>query len=427
MPPPNPVNSGSGGSSRIDVAGIVSQLMEIERRPIAKIDTKLAASTVKISSLGQFEAKLSSFNDSLRALQNVSAAPRATSSNASVAKFSATASAAAGNYQLEVTSLATKALANISGFASQAAALDFFNTQTSADVRQKANATVYEPTAGVFVLSLKAKESGTAGAFTVGSLPAGISVSETPATNAVFKLDGINFTRSNNSISDAISGSTIELTGLSLGAPVSLSVTKELSADPKTAITRVADAYNELNTLYKQLTKSSVDKAERGVLNSDGSLGQIMQQINAALSIPIRGSSGSALSGAADIGFLGLKLAEGGKLVFDETLYKKSTNLLTTLESGIRIGFDSNSSKDLSKKIYDMLSFDGIVTTRIQTEKRLQSELNAKKITIEEKLNRTQQRLTSEYAALDALLFKLGSTSESLKTSLDAILNANKK
>lgn len=427
MPPPNPVNSGSGGSSRIDVAGIVSQLMEIERRPIAKIDTKLAASTVKISSLGQFEAKLSSFNDSLRALQNVSAAPRATSSNASVAKFSATASAAAGNYQLEVTSLATKALANISGFASQAAALDFFNTQTSADVRQKANATVYEPTAGVFVLSLKAKESGTAGAFTVGSLPAGISVSETPATNAVFKLDGINFTRSNNSISDAISGSTIELTGLSSGAPVSLSVTKELSADPKTAITRVADAYNELNTLYKQLTKPSVDKAERGVLISDGSLGQIMQQINAALSIPIRGPSGSALSGAADIGFLGLKLAEGGKLVFDEALYKKSTNLSTTLESGIRIGFDSNSSKDLSQKIYDMLSFDGIVTTRIQTEKRLQSELNAKKITIEEKLNRTQQRLTSEYAALDVLLFKLGSTSESLKTSLDAILNANKK
>ena len=423
----NPVNSGSSGSSRIDVAGIVAQLMEIERRPIAKIDTKLAASTVKISSLGQFEAKLSSFNDALGALQSVSATKRASSSNTSVAKFSAGESAAPGSYQLEVSSLATKALANISGFSSQSAALDFFNTQMSADVRQKASATVYEPTAGVFVLSLKAKESGITGAFSVGSVPAGYSVTETAAVNAAFTLDGINFIRSSNSVSDAIPGSTIDLVGLTSGVPVSLSVSKELNTDPKTAITRVADAYNELNTLYKQLTKSSIDKAERGVLNSDGSLGQIMQQINAALSVPIRGQTGNPLAGASDIGLLGLKLAEGGKLVFDEDLYKKSTNLLSTLESGIRIGFDSGSSKDLSQKIYDMLSFDGIVTTRIQTEKRIQSQLNSKKIDIEDKLTRTQQRLTSEYAALDALLFKLGSTSESLKTSLDAILNSNNK
>lgn len=423
----NPVNSGSSGSSRIDVAGIVAQLMEIERRPIAKIDTKLAASTVKISSLGQFEAKLSSFNDALRALQSVSATKRASSSNTSVAKFSAGESAAPGSYQLEVSSLATKALANISGFSSQSAALDFFNNQMSADVRQKASATVYEPTAGVFVLSLKAKESGISGAFSVGSVPAGYSVTETAAVNAAFTLDGINFIRSSNSVSDAIPGSTIDLVGLTSGVPVSLSVSKELNTDPKTAITRVADAYNELNTLYKQLTKSSIDKAERGVLNSDGSLGQIMQQINAALSVPIRGQTGNPLAGASDIGLLGLKLAEGGKLVFDEDLYKKSTSLSSTLESGIRIGFDSGSSKDLSQKIYDMLSFDGIVTTRIQTEKRIQSQLNSKKIDIEDKLTRTQQRLTSEYAALDALLFKLGSTSESLKTSLDAILNSNNK
>lgn len=423
----NPVNSGSSGSSRIDVAGIVAQLMEIERRPIAKIDTKLAASTVKISSLGQFEAKLSSFNDALRALQSVSATKRASSSNTSVAKFSAGESAAPGSYQLEVSSLATKALANISGFSSQSAALDFFNSQMSADVRQKASASVYEPTAGVFVLSLKAKESGISGAFSVGSVPAGYSVTETAAVNAVFTLDGINFIRSSNSVSDAIPGSTIDLVGLTSGVPVSLSVSKELNTDPKTAITRVADSYNELNTLYKQLTKSSIDKAERGVLNSDGSLGQIMQQINAALSVPIRGQTGNPLAGASDIGLLGLKLAEGGKLVFDEDLYKKSTSLSSTLESGIRIGFDSGSSKDLSQKIYDMLSFDGIVTTRIQTEKRIQSQLNSKKIDIEDKLTRTQQRLTSEYAALDALLFKLGSTSESLKTSLDAILNSNNK
>lgn len=423
----NPVNSGSSGSSRIDVAGIVAQLMEIERRPIAKIDTKLAASTVKISSLGQFEAKLSSFNDALRAFQSVSATKRASSSNISVAKFSAGESAAPGSYQLEVSSLATKALANISGFSSQSAALDFFNNQMSADVRQKASATVYEPTAGVFVLSLKAKESGISGAFSVGSVPAGYSVTETAAANAAFTLDGINFIRSSNSVSDAIPGSTIDLVGLTSGVPVSLSVSKELNTDPKTAITRVADAYNELNTLYKQLTKSSIDKAERGVLNSDGSLGQIMQQINAALSVPIRGQTGNPLAGASDIGLLGLKLAEGGKLVFDEDLYKKSTSLSTTLESGIRIGFDSGSSKDLSQKIYDMLSFDGIVTTRIQTEKKIQSQLNSKKIDIEDKLTRTQQRLTSEYAALDALLFKLGSTSESLKTSLDAILNSNNK
>ena len=61
-------STGSSGSS-IDVAGIVSQLMAVEQRPVRLIDNKLQTSSLKISALASFQAKLSSFKDALDALQ----------------------------------------------------------------------------------------------------------------------------------------------------------------------------------------------------------------------------------------------------------------------------------------------------------------------------------------------------------------------
>jgi len=62
-------NAASTGSV-IDVAGIVSGLMQVESRPLDALNAKIAASNTKISALGQFQAKLSAVQSALDALQN---------------------------------------------------------------------------------------------------------------------------------------------------------------------------------------------------------------------------------------------------------------------------------------------------------------------------------------------------------------------
>ena len=58
---------------------------------------------------------------------------------------------------------------------------------------------------------------------------------------------------------------------------------------------------------------------------------------------------------------------------------------------------------------------------RISNEQKVQKDLNARKTPLEDKLASVQARYTAQYAALDALLFKLNSTSDSLKSALDSL------
>ncbi len=57
-----------GASSSIDVQGIVSQLMQIERRPLEAMQKNLSGIQTKLSALGKLQSALSAFQDAARAL-----------------------------------------------------------------------------------------------------------------------------------------------------------------------------------------------------------------------------------------------------------------------------------------------------------------------------------------------------------------------
>jgi len=98
--------------------------------------------------------------------------------------------------------------------------------------------------------------------------------------------------------------------------------------------------------------------------------------------------------------------------------------LQTRLSAGIRIGFSASS--DLSSQIGDMLLSGGLIQDRIDSEQTTQSELNTRKTNLQEKLVGVKARYTAQYASLDALLFKLQGTSDSLKSALDGLTNSQK-
>jgi flagellar capping protein FliD len=51
-------SSTAKSGSTLDVAGIVSQLMQAESKPLNKLEEKISVSTTKISQLGMFKAQL---------------------------------------------------------------------------------------------------------------------------------------------------------------------------------------------------------------------------------------------------------------------------------------------------------------------------------------------------------------------------------
>jgi flagellar hook-associated protein 2 len=407
--------------------------MEAENVPVNKLDAKISRSTVKITALGQIKSQLSALKASLVDLQTPAnfSKQAAKFSNTSVATAEFTAAATAASYQMEVTSLAQPTIWNVSGFATSADALAWYNATTAQDeLRTKADATVFQSNTGQFVLSLKSKTTGTTGAFNLDGNSVTAPVTKTQyqsAQNAVFKLNGVEFTRSSNAVTDALTGITLNLTTTTaLNTPVTLTVSSDtVSARPK--LDAFVKAYNDLYSLYKSQTASSMDVSARGILNSDFGVTSMMRQLVSGLMLPMTNITGGALTGQTDLSAMGLKLLDSGNLAVDDTLLTAASGTLQTrLAAGIRIGYSSGSSSDLATQIGEMVFSGGVIQERIASETSTQSSLTKRKTTLQEKLVSVQARYTAQYASLDALLFKLQGTSDSLKSALDGLTNSQK-
>jgi len=111
--------------TNIDVAGIVSQLMTVEQRPLTQLATKEASYQAKLSAYGTIKGALSSFQGSLTGLSNISAfqAMSASSSNSSAVSVAASSTAATGSYTLNVTKLAQAQQLVAAGQSSSSAAI----------------------------------------------------------------------------------------------------------------------------------------------------------------------------------------------------------------------------------------------------------------------------------------------------------------
>ena len=408
--------------------------MDAENVPVNKLDAKISKSTVKITSLGQIKSQLSTLKSALIDLQTPAnfSKQAAKFSNTSVATAEFTATATAASYQMEVTSLAQPNIWNVSGFTSSADALAWYNDAAQAAVKTSAEATVFQSNTGQFVLSLKSRTAGATGAFAftidATAIANGITKLEyQTAQNAVIKLNGVTFTRSSNTISDALTGVTLNLaTTTALNTPITLTVSNDaVPARPK--LDALVKAYNDLYSLYKSQTASNMDVAARGVLNSDFGVTSMMRQLVSGLMLPMTNITGGALTGQTDLSAMGLKLLDTGNLAVDETLLSAaSSTLQTRLAAGIRIGYASDSSSDLSTQIGNMILSGGVIQDRIASEQTTQSDLNKRKTALKEKLVGVQARYTTQYASLDALLFKLQGTSDSLKSALDGLTNSQK-
>lgn len=112
-------------TTNLDVNSIVSQLMSVERQPIAKLNVKEAGYQAKLSAYGSVKGAVSGFQSAVQTLSSASnfQTLKATPSDATIFSASAVSTAVAGTYSLEVTSLAQAQKLVATGQASSTSAL----------------------------------------------------------------------------------------------------------------------------------------------------------------------------------------------------------------------------------------------------------------------------------------------------------------
>ncbi|MFC0253111.1 flagellar filament capping protein FliD [Massilia consociata] len=117
--------SSSGIGSGLDVAGLVAKLMQAEAAPLANFDKKAAALQARVAALGKVSAAVGAFQGALTSLNSPStfSALSATSSNKDILNGSASGSAVAGKYRINVSQLASAQSLSTTGRASMSATI----------------------------------------------------------------------------------------------------------------------------------------------------------------------------------------------------------------------------------------------------------------------------------------------------------------
>lgn len=327
-----------GLGSGINVSQMVSDLAAASRAPkVERFDALAKASQAKISAVAQARADLDSFADTLANLVSTgSLGSQPTVSNDAALSASALPNAQLGKLaaEVEIRQLAraqtahsgllasagdpvgTGTLMLTVGGVSHAITIGAANNSLTglADAINASGSGVRASIVadqGQFRLVLKG-ETGAAKAFTLtadtGSDPAlttlvtsGLTLSQA-AADAVIRVDGVEYNRPGNMITDIVPGVSLTLKKAEIGAFVSLGSTRPADALKQT-ITDFVTVFNQLQTSLK---------AARQTVGGAGNLRALDRQLTALVSKALTGNAG-----ANSLSDIGIKADRNGNLLLD--------------------------------------------------------------------------------------------------------------
>lgn len=460
-------------ATSLDVNAIVTSLMSIERQPITKLNTKQTDYQAKLTAVSLIKSKIDTFQTAVKALSNPSSgsfiAFKATSSDPAIFSASASSSAVAGNYTLDVISLAqsqklvavgqassTTAISDgiattinfdfgtISGgtltagvysgaaFASNGSApksitIDGTNN-TLSGIRDAINATKIGVSASIvndgsgtpYRLALSSDNSGisnslkistTGGDGTINTLlandPAGAqNLNQTVAAqNADFKVNGIAISKASNSVTDAIQGVTLTLNKITT-TPATLTIATDTSA-VSDSVTSFVKAYNDL---YSAMKNSSAYKS-KSALEGDAMLRGLQSQMRSIANSTVSGGTLSSLGEA------GLSFLTTGTLQLDSA--KLSSAMAKDFNDVANL---FNSATGYATKFGAMtttaLAFGGTIASKTnslnQSIKNVSEQINS----LETRMTRLQKQYTATYSNLNVMLSSMAQTSAYLTRQL---------
>jgi flagellar hook-associated protein 2 len=443
-------SAGAAGGSVIDVSSLVSQLVQATEAPQQTlINNQTSAVTTEISAVGTLKSALSTFQDSLSALNSPVAFNSETASSSDQTVFTATASSGAvnGNFSVGVTTLAsaeqilskaftggssatvgTGTLSLSLGGSSFSLAVNSSNNTVAgiaAAINSAANnpgisAAVIQGTDGAHLLltstltgqantiQVTETDGGTGlAALTYGTGNLGNYSLNSGAADASFSVAGVDYTSASNTVTDALSGVTLDLLGTT---PAATPATLTVASDTSTIVGNVQSfvtAYNTLQTSLQSLGGYDASSGTADPLMDNPLLTGVQNQIQSAVYSLVGSSNYNSL---ASVGIT--SNADGSLSLNSSTL----TNALTGNFSAVSNLFSSANgvATQLNTQIASDLSSGGSIDTASTTLVTQENNLTTQTNQLNTQMSQLSASLTEQYSALNALLSSLQSTSSYL-------------
>lgn len=449
--------SSIGVGSGLDVKSIVSQLVELEKRPLQKLELQAATVNAKISAFGEVKSLVSTLSDAASKLTSVTGWNGVSTSSSDSTFVSATAVGGTlpTSFSVEVTALAkaqstaSNSISGIVGSGTMTIALGKWDaagpgatgvftgntsassvditvsaTDTVADIASKINganagvtATILTDASGQRLL-LSGKNTGETAGFnvtTTGGTPGGLdrlattAIDDTAgavqaASNATAKVNGLTVTSSTNTFANTVAGVTFKAEKLTeAGKPVQINVTKDNSA-VQANITAFVEAYNAINSYLSEATKYDAGTKQAGLFQGDSTAVGLQNSLRAAMQSVSKGSS--VYKTLSDIG---VGVQRGGNLEINSTKLSAALENTDELKKMFR-GSDAVASgiaASIKSLTTTMLSTDGFFKTKDYSLQLSLKRNSQDQASVKEKANTLESRLNARYSALDSKMATL--------------------
>lgn len=476
-------NGSLGNGTVIDVNSIVSKLDTVEQAPIDKVTSFIDKNNVAISDLGTIKAKIAALQTDFQSFADSSIYSNklVTTSDSTVvdAAVSTGSAAIAGSYNITVTALAASAFAGFGGLnsptppttpvawsttitdpaASQTTTTlkSFLSVGNSATnvitvgatgddpgvsidlaqytslnaIRDRINSTSTSVRAAVvdtgngYSLTFTTIGGGASNSLILKD-SAGTNLSATVSSTGVdakFTVNGQSFTRTSNTVLNAVPGLSLQLgkTGSSM-----LAVTSASAQNAQTLLSQIIDNYNSLVSSYTTLSKYDPDPSKRGSLYGDSTLSSVMDSITNSLMSGFKDSANSAAlldknGKAISLTTLGLDLQLDGTLQFNSTMYNNSVS--NGVFDKLASGFTAPTYTSINYAI-GLSGMTGSLATNIDGIKNENTTLQNRVKDMQTRKAEKMAKYKAQYAALDALLYQLQATNSSLTTTFNVLNNS---
>jgi flagellar hook-associated protein 2 len=254
------------------------------------------------------------------------------------------------------------------------------------------------------------------------------------ASNALIEIDGVRIKRSTNSISDAISGVTLNLTRTTSSAEV-LTLTRDLDS-VRTKFEGLVTAYNDAMSDLDILTgpKNTEDPEDvfSGSLANDSTARGIRNKIRALFT----GASSTPGTEVSTLRDLGISITREGKMEL------KGDELTAALESKfdamvLALSANTNNQSELGaarrglagdaiKTINDMLKTDGVVMAQTNSANKQLDRYKKDLESLETRMEALLARYARQFGVMDSIVGQANATRDSLKGTFEAMMNAYK-
>jgi flagellar hook-associated protein 2 len=453
----------SGPVTGINTESIVTALVNAEQAPKqSQINKQTQTSTAQLSSIGKIQAALDAFRGAMDNMTKDASigGMTATASDASISTVTLGAGASTGTYALIVSQLATAskvASKTYAGGAStvinstaSATSLTLSQSGKNYSVNVPAGATLQQvrdsinsqyTSAGLSAniltdstgsrLVMTSTNTGAGTDITIGGdsgLEVGTSVLGGAPQNAKYTIDGTAQESQSNNLTDAISGVSIKLTGVSAMSSdgtnrVASTISVSRSTDTlKSSVKGFVDTYNALVTAMN--TETAVTTNADGTTTGAALTGDsTMRNLQSALRSQLNALSGSGtLKSLAQFGVNTDQ--KTGKLSIDDKMFSAAVLTNPTDIGGIFNGDNGLLARMKSATDSYALSNTGIFASRSTTLSSNLKDLQSQQDSLTTRMAALKTSLTAKYTTMNNLVAQLTSQRTSVMTTLDSLNNA---